>query len=134
MVSSPEHDLPFAESAAAAASAPSALIETTLQRARISVLHPSRVVIVGDGLRLRIDHHGVTRQRLADVRLTLPVPGQATVDPDLQQTLARWAGHGTELDVHELVRSGQAFTRQVHLVDVTGTQATLDHRSGRAPA
>ena len=63
MVSSPEHDLPFAESAAAAASAPSALIETTLQRARISVLHPSRVVIVGDGLRLRIDHHGVTRQR-----------------------------------------------------------------------
>lgn len=128
----PENDGRFADPTAALSAA--ALIETSLHQARIMVLHPSRVVIVGDGQRVRIDHQGVTRQGLCDLRLALPMPQDATVDQLLQGTLGRWAGLGTELSVHEVVHSGQRFTRTVHLTDVDGVQATLDHRSGRARA
>lgn len=128
----PDHEARFADLTAAVSAA--ALIETSLYQARITVLHPSRVVIVGDGQRVRIDHQGVTRQGLSDLRLALPVPQEATVDQLLQGTLGRWAGRGTALSVHEVVHSGQRFTRTVQLTDVDGVQATLDHRSGRAPA
>lgn len=130
----PESHGPFAEPPAAAPDVASTLIETTLHRAHITVLHPSRIVIVGDGQRLRIDRHGVTRQALTALRLTLPLSAAATIDELLQGTLARWAGQATELCVHELVRSGQRFTRSWHLADVAGAHATLDHVSGRATA
>lgn len=130
----PEDERPLADVPAAAAVATAALIETTLHRARILVLHPTRVVIVGDGRRLRIDHGGVTRQALTGLRLVLPLPAEASADAPLQETLARWAGQATELHVHELVRSGEGFARSLHLTDATGVCATLDHVSGRAAA
>lgn len=127
-----ENEPGFATSPAAMAAA--ALIDTTLHHARITVLHPNRIVIVGDGHRLRIDHRGVTRQGLSGLRLALPLSQEATGDELLQGTLARWAGLGADLHVHEAVRSGERFTRTVHLSDVGGVRATLDHCSGRTPA
>lgn len=108
-----------------------ALIETTLPDSRITVLAPSRLVLVGEGLRLRIDHRGVRRQPLSEVRLVLPMPEDAISDVDLQRRLARWAGQAVSLHAHELVRSDEGFARTLHLVDAVGEQATLDHRSGR---
>lgn len=107
------------------------LIETTLPDSRITVLAPSRMVLVGQGLRLRIDHRGVHRQPLSEVRLVLPMPEDAISDVDLQRTLARWAGKSATLHAHELVRSDEGFARTLHLVDAVGEQATLGHHSGR---
>lgn len=111
-----------------------ALIETTLPDSRITVLAPSRVVLVGDGLRLRIDHRGVHRQPLSGVRLVLPMPDDAVADVELQRTLARWAGMAVSLRACELVCSGAGFARSLHLTDAHGARATLEHRSGRTLA
>lgn len=118
----------------AAATLSGTLIETTLPDSRITVLAPSRVVLVGDGLRLRIDHGGVHRQPLSGVRLVLPMPDDAVADVELQRTLARWAGMAVSLRACELVRSGAGFARSLNLADAHGTHATLEHRSGRTLA
>lgn len=111
-----------------------ALIETTLTDSRITVLAPSRIVLVGEGLRLRIDHRGVDRQPLSAVRLMLPMPADAIADADLQRTLARWAGDAVSLHAHDVVRSAHGFARTLNLADGHGRQATLDHSSGRTLA
>lgn len=117
-----------------AATVSGTLIETTLPNSRITVLAPSRVVVVGDGRRLRIDRDGVHRQPLRDVRLVLPMPDDAITDLDLQRTLAQWAGRGVSLHAHELVRSGEGFSRILHLTDDADVRATLDLHSGRTLA
>lgn len=127
-------DLPAgAPPPAAAPTAFGALVETTLHDAHIAVLAPTRLVLVGAGLRLRIDHRGVRRQSLSEVRLALPMPDGALTDPDLQHTLASWAGDATNLHAHELVRSGDRFARTLHLTDVGGRQVTLDNAVGLQP-
>ncbi len=128
-----EHEVPpLAPEGAATLSG--SVIETTLRHSRITVLAPSRVVVVGEGLRLRIDRDGVHRQPLREVRLVLPMPDDAITDLDLQRTLAQWAGGGVGLHAHELVRSGEGFARTLHLTDGEGVAATLDLHSGRTLA
>lgn len=118
-----ENDQP--EGPLSAASTSSALIETMLREARITVLHPTRLVLLGDGQRLRIDHRGVSRQTLSGLRLALPLPSEALTDEELQRVLAHWAGGGTALHVHEVVRAGDDFARTLYLTDDEGVQATL---------
>lgn len=113
---------------------PSALVTTTLHDARITEVHPSRLVIVGQGQRLRIDHDGVTRQPLSDVRLTLPLTAEGTADAGLQRVLASWAGGGMPLRVQDVARCGAHFSRVVHLTDVDGLHATLTQGDGPLPA
>jgi hypothetical protein len=127
-----ENDRPFegVESIATA----SALIETSLHEARITVLHPTRLVLVGDGQRVRIDSRGVSRQALTGLRIALPLPSEALTDEPLQGALAHWAGRGVELHAHEVVRSGDRFARTLHLTDAAGTQATLVQDGDQHPA
>lgn len=129
-MTSPEDHRPAGPSPEATATATSALIETTLHDARIAVLHPTRIVLVGDGQRLRIDLRGVQRQRLRDLRVAMPAPPDATANSELQRRLAEWAGASVPLHVHELVRSGDGFLRTLHLTDADGRQAVLHQGRG----
>lgn len=134
MLASPDDLEPDVPPLGGAATVSGTLIETALPNSRITVLAPSRVVVVGDGLRLRIDRDGVHRQPLRDVRLVLPMPADAITDLDLQRTLAQWAGRAVSLHAHELVRSGEGFSRTLHLSDDAGVRATLDLHNGRTLA
>lgn len=95
----------------------SAIVETRLHRARITMLHPSRIVIVGSGQRLQIDHEGVSRHALSHARLVVSPPSEAATDAELQRTLARWAGRATPLRVDEVVHIGEGATRTLRLID-----------------
>lgn len=95
----------------------SAIVDTRLHRARITMLHPSRTVIVGSGQRLQIDHEGVSRHALSHARLVVSPSPEAATDAELQRTLAQWAGRATALRVHEVVRLGEEATRTVRLTD-----------------
>lgn len=102
-----------------------AIVATMLDRARITMLHPSRIVVVGAGRRLWVDLCGVTRHELAQVRLVLSPPPEAAADTDLQRTLARWAGGATTLHVHELVYPGDRVARRVRFTDSESVHADV---------
>lgn len=103
----------------------SAIVDTTLDRAQITMLHPHRIVIVGSGRRLRIDHEGVGRHELSHARLVVSPPPEAATDAELQRTLARWAGEATALQVHEVAHLGEGVTRTVRLTDPQHVHADL---------
>lgn len=103
----------------------SAIVDTRLDRAQIAMLHPSRIVIVGSGQRLQIDHEGVSRHALSHARLVVSPPPEATTDAELQHTLSRWAGRATALRVHEIVHIGEETTRTVRLTDPQHVRADV---------
>lgn len=103
----------------------SAIVDTTLDRAQITMLHPHRVVIVGSGRCLRIDHEGVGFHELSHVRLVVSPPPEAATDAELQRTLARWAGEATALQAHEVAHIAEDVTRTVRLTDPHYVHADL---------
>lgn len=103
----------------------SAIVDTTLDRAQITMLHPHRIVIVGSGRRLRIDHEGIGCYELSHARLVVSPPPGAATDAGLQRTLARWAGEATALQVHEVAHIGEGATRTVGLTDPQHVHADL---------
>lgn len=121
----PHHHRPSEPAPGGTATTASALIETVLVEARITALAPNRLVLVGNGQRLRIDVTGVHRQRVTDLRLVLPLGAATTSDEALQRRLGRWAAHGTVLHVQEVVASSERFERVLHLSDCLGEQATV---------
>lgn len=117
--SSPPQDAPTTLSGA--------LVETTLREARLTALYPGHLELVGTGLRLRIDHSGVSSQELAALRLALPLPPAATKEAGLQALLGRWAAHSSQLHVHDTVQSGERYRRVLYLSDAHGHRITLDN-------
>lgn len=108
-----------------ATDAASAIVDTRLDRGRITMLHPSRIVIVGSGQRLQIDHDGVSRHALSHARLVVSPSPEVATDAELQRTLARWAGRGTLLRVHEVVHVGEGATGTVRLTAPQHGQAAV---------
>lgn len=108
----------------------SALVETMLHQARIMQLQPSHLVVVGDGQRVWINHDGVCRQQMVDVRIVAPMPADGTANAQLQRILADWAGGATRLRVRESAHSGQALLHTVRLSDATPLHVTLRQASG----
>lgn len=119
------HDSPQGEMPDSVTAGGSAIVATTLDRARITMLHPSRIVVVGAGRRLWIDLCGVTRHEFAQVRLVLLPPPEAAADAELQRTLARWAGGATTLHVHELIHPGDRDIRRVRFTDPESVHADV---------
>lgn len=112
----------------------SGLVETTLDRARIAVLHPHRLVLTGaEGARASIGLGGVTREALSDARMSVPLPAQATADAALERTLARWAGVGEVLRARVVHGPGGAFVHALQLADDEGTKVTLPRAEGERP-
>lgn len=126
-MSPPDHHQPFAAHPGAITTA-TALVDTALDEARVVALHPSRLVVVGNGRRVRVDGAGATPQQLTDLRLSVPLPPAVTGDAGLAGTLGRWAALGTALRVHEQVCAGERFERVVSLRDDAGDHATIRNR------
>lgn len=122
-----DHDQPFTAHAGAITTA-TALVDTTLDEARVVALHPSRLVVVGSGRRVRVDSVGATTQQLTDLRLSVPLAPAVTGDAGLAHTLGRWAALGTALHLHEQVCAGERFERVVSLCDDEGGHAIVRNR------